>query len=42
MNSESDAALAYQDAVDRLLGEKKPMRFTEAPKRGLFARMFGG
>jgi septum site-determining protein MinD len=42
MNSESDAALAYQDAVDRMLGEEKPMRFTEAPKRGLFARMFGG
>jgi septum site-determining protein MinD len=42
LNSESDAALAYQDAVDRLLGEEKPMRFTEAPKRGLFARMFGG
>jgi septum site-determining protein MinD len=42
MNPESDAALAYQDAVDRLLGEQKPMRFTEAPKRGLFARMFGG
>ena len=42
MNGESDAALAYQDAVDRLLGEQKPMRFTEAPKRGLFARMFGG
>jgi septum site-determining protein MinD len=42
MNSESDAALAYQDAVDRLLGEERPMRFTDAPKRGLFARMFGG
>ena len=42
LNDESDAALAYQDAVDRLLGEEKPMRFTEAPKRGLFARMFGG
>jgi septum site-determining protein MinD len=42
LNEESDAALAYQDAVDRLLGEEKPLRFTEAPKRGLFARMFGG
>ena len=42
MNESSDAASAYQDAVDRLLGEEKPMRFTEAPKRGLFARMFGG
>lgn len=42
MNEQSDAALAYQDAVDRLLGDERPMRFTEAPKRGLFARMFGG
>ena len=42
LNDESDAALAYQDAVDRLLGEEKTMRFTEAPKRGLFARLFGG
>jgi septum site-determining protein MinD len=42
MNESSDAASAYQDAVDRLLGEEKPMRFIEAPKRGLFARMFGG
>jgi septum site-determining protein MinD len=42
MNDDSDAALAYQDAVDRLLGEEKPLRFTESPKRGLFARMFGG
>ncbi len=42
LNGESDAAVAYQDAVYRLLGEEKPMRFIEAPKRGLFARMFGG
>jgi septum site-determining protein MinD len=42
LNTESDAALAYQDAVDRLLGEEKPMRFTEVPKRSFFARMFGG
>jgi septum site-determining protein MinD len=42
LNAESDAALAYQDAVDRLLGEERPMRFIDAPKRGLFARMFGG
>ncbi len=42
LTSDSDVADAYQDAVDRLLGEEKPMRFTEAPKRGLFARIFGG
>jgi septum site-determining protein MinD len=28
--------------VARLLGETVPMRFTEEPKRGFFARMFGG
>jgi septum site-determining protein MinD len=28
--------------VARLLGEELPMRFLEEPKRGFFARMFGG
>ena len=41
-NDESDASLAYDDAVGRLLGEDKPLRFLEEPKRGFFARMFGG
>jgi septum site-determining protein MinD len=42
LNDESDVADAYEDAVKRLLGEDLPLRFLEEPKRGLFARMFGG
>ena len=42
LNGETDVAAAYEDAVARLLGETVPMRFTEEPKRGFFARMFGG
>jgi septum site-determining protein MinD len=42
LNDESNASLAYDDAVGRLLGEDLPMRFLEEPKRGFFARMFGG
>ncbi|MDE2448469.1 MAG: septum site-determining protein MinD [Gammaproteobacteria bacterium] len=41
-NDESDASRAYDDAVARLLGETLPLRFLEEPKRGFFARMFGG
>ena len=42
LNGDSDAAGAYKDAVGRLLGEQLPLRFLDEPKRGLFARMFGG
>jgi septum site-determining protein MinD len=42
LNSESDVAEAYEDAVKRLLGEDLPLRFLQEPKRGLLARMFGG
>jgi septum site-determining protein MinD len=42
LNAESDVARAYDDAVTRLLGESVPLRFIEEPKKGLFARMFGG
>ena len=42
LNDDSDASLAYDDAVARLLGETLPLRFLEEPKRGFFARMFGG
>ncbi len=42
LNEESDAAAAYGDAVSRLLGEELPLRFLEEPKRGFFARLFGG
>jgi len=28
--------------IARFLGEDKPMRFIDAPKQGLFKRLFGG
>ena len=42
LDDESNAGRAYEDAVARLCGEQRPMRFLEAPKKGLLARMFGG
>ena len=38
----SDAARAYEDAVARLLGEDRPMRFVTAEKKGFFSKIFGG
>ena len=37
----SDAAKAYQDAIDRFLGEDIPMRFVSEEKKGFFGRLFG-
>ncbi|MCF6235845.1 MAG: septum site-determining protein MinD [Gammaproteobacteria bacterium] len=42
LDSESDAAKAYGDAVDRFLGEEVPLRFIEEERPGLFKRLFGG
>ena len=42
LDDESNAGQAYEDAVARLAGEQRPMRFIEAPKKGFLARMFGG
>jgi len=42
LNESSDVSGAYEDAVDRLLGETRPLRFVDAPKKGFFARLFGG
>lgn len=39
---QSVVAQAYQDVVDRLLGENRPMRFLEAEKKGFLKRLFGG
>ncbi len=36
----SDAGLAYDDAVARFLGENRPHRFTTAKKQGLLQRLF--
>jgi septum site-determining protein MinD len=42
LNENSDASRAYEDAVARLLGETVPLRFIDEPKKGFFARVFGG
>lgn len=42
LEADSDAAAAYDDAVARLLGEDRPMRFTTAEKKGFFSKLFGG
>jgi septum site-determining protein MinD len=42
LNENSDVSRAYEDAVARLLGETVPLRFVEEPRKGFFARMFGG
>ncbi len=41
MDETSDAGQAYADAVDRLLGKARPMRFVDIPKKGFFKRVFG-
>lgn len=41
LDQAADAGQAYQDAVARLLGEDRPMRFVEAEKKSLFNRLFG-
>lgn len=42
LDEQSDAGLAYKDAVARFLGEDVPMRFVNARKKGLLKRLFGG
>lgn len=42
LDEQADAGQAYADAVARLLGEDRPMRFTEPKKKGFFQRIFGG
>ena len=42
LDRESDAGLAYGDAVARYLGEDVPHRFITADKKGFFSRLFGG
>ncbi len=42
LDLESPAGQAYDDAVARLLGEQRPLRFVEPGKKGLLQRLFGG
>jgi septum site-determining protein MinD len=42
LDDASNAGMAYMDAVARILGEDKPLRFTTVEKKGFFSKMFGG
>jgi len=42
LDMESPAGQAYDDAVARLMGEERPMRFTQLEKKGFFSKIFGG
>ena len=42
LEENSDAGLAYEDAVARLLGEEREHRFMTSQKKGFFSRMFKG
>ena len=42
LDLESPAGQAYDDAVARLMGEQRPMRFTQVEKKGFFNKLFGG
>ena len=42
LDVESLAGQAYVDAVARLLGEERPMRFTTVERKSFFAKIFGG
>jgi len=41
LDQESDAGQAYADAIARLLGEERPLRFLNVEKKGFFSRLFG-
>ena len=40
LDRDSEAAVAYMDAIKRLLGEEQPHRFIAAEKKGFFSRLF--
>jgi septum site-determining protein MinD len=42
LDNESEAGQAYDDAVLRLLGEERPLRFLEVQKKSFFKRLLGG
>jgi septum site-determining protein MinD len=42
LEGESEAGQAYDDAVGRILGEDRPMRFITLEKKGFFSKLFGG
>ena len=42
LDGESPAGQAYDDAVARIMGEERPMRFISVEKKGFFSKLFGG
>jgi septum site-determining protein MinD len=40
LDENSDAGIAYQDAIARFLGEDRPMKFVQADRKNLFKRLF--
>lgn len=42
LDDRSPAGQAYNDAVARILGEDRPMRFTRVQKKGFLSKLFGG
>ena len=42
LETTSDAAQAYDDAVARLMGDNRPMRFIQVEKKGFLSKLFGG
>ena len=42
VDTESQAGQAYSDTVARILGEDRPLRFIDVPKKGFLKRVFGG
>lgn len=40
LDTQSDAGMAYEDAISRFLGESKPMRFIQSERKGLLRRLF--
>ncbi len=41
LDENSDAGVAYQDAIGRFLGENIPFKFIQQEKKGLLRRLFG-
>jgi len=41
-DANSFAGQAYGDTVARILGEERPLRFIDVPKKGFLQRVFGG
>ncbi|TDT38467.1 septum site-determining protein MinD [Halospina denitrificans] len=42
LDEDTEAGQAYEDAVARLLGEERELRFLDPQKKGFLKRMFGG